>query len=470
MSLRTNSLLNALSTGLNAAFPMAMMAWASRHLSVQDIGRFYFANGVVSYFLMIAAGSFSFYAFRAIAASRSESDYGGKLSGQLSGLNLIFTGVSSLIYIAVIFIVPAFKAHLPIFLTLGFILFLNAFYVDFLFLGRSNFVNLFLRTLISRTIPVILTLIFVRTNQHFFLFCLLYVSSVFLHNLSGLFSERRALRVSLTWSDISPHFKACLPMLIFLLLGGVYANLDSVLLGLLSDTTQVGYYSLGTRLNRTMVALIAAIGGSLTPGLIALHSQARIQETRFLLDKVFTWLMTLSFPAMACMVVASPVFIQLVFSKNMAPAGFVCQLSAPGILVSGMTVFIGMQVLFPMGKERALIVSTAVAAFLCPVLSWILIPHWGFRGSILSWLLSETISLVILWRIASKASLLPAGMFTKMIRPALGAVLSGLAYWAVLQLPLGDLARLVLGFGAAALVYILAMYRSAPWRDLRRGG
>ena len=63
--------------------------------------------------------------------------------------------------------------------------------------------------------------------------------------------------------------------------------------------------------------------------------------------------------------------------------------TAPTIILIGMTQVIGIQILYPYGKENLVIISTLVAAVLNVILNILLIPPFAEVGAAVSTLLSE---------------------------------------------------------------------------------
>ena len=94
-----------------------------------------------------------------------------RLFSELFLLNLVSSASFLLIYALLVIFVPQFRAQFPVFAILGLLLFANIFAVDYLYMGHEDFRNLFVRMLISRVIPLLAAMLWVRGPKDFYVFC-----------------------------------------------------------------------------------------------------------------------------------------------------------------------------------------------------------------------------------------------------------------------------------------------------------
>jgi O-antigen/teichoic acid export membrane protein len=463
-SLKVNSILNILITVIMAVYPMLLLAWGSRHLHVSDLGSLYFANGLVSYMIFIVVGGVQFYASRTIASQRRQTaSLDRRLFSELFLLNLVSSASFLLIYALLVIFVPQFRAQFPVFAILGLLLFANIFAVDYLYMGHEDFRNLFVRMLISRVIPLLAAMLWVRGPKDFYVFCGVFAISGLAYNVPAFLKLRFYLGPWPDRASVLIHLRNCRPMFLFLLIGGVYANLDTIILGLLTTHEQVGFYAAGTRISRAFVALYGSIGVAAMPRLALLLSEQKIREHEALLRKIFVLLIHLSVPTVILLIVNARLLIQCLFSESFAPSIKVCQLSALAILFMGCGSFVGMQILFPRGMEKILFHMSLVATFLNLSGQFILIPIFGMNGAAVSWVLTEFGGLVFLVWSARKLGVLPKRLHHELIHPIIGSMLAGFSAYFVLLLRLPPVLALGVSLacgGISYLAYLIAVRSS----------
>ena len=89
-------MLNSLQTLLNLIFPLITFPYVSRVLSVSGMGKYNFANSIISYFVLIAGLGISRYAVREGAKIREDKLQFSKFASRIFSINLCSTLISYL--------------------------------------------------------------------------------------------------------------------------------------------------------------------------------------------------------------------------------------------------------------------------------------------------------------------------------------------------------------------------------------
>ena len=95
----------------NAAFPFVTALYVTRIMSSEVIGDVSYALNIVSYFALFAFVGIPTYGTREIAKYRDEPERLNKIFTELFLINTISTTISTLAYISMIFLVPAFRGE-----------------------------------------------------------------------------------------------------------------------------------------------------------------------------------------------------------------------------------------------------------------------------------------------------------------------------------------------------------------------
>lgn len=100
-SLGLNAFLNGIRSVLNLLFPLLTFPYVSRILGATGMGKYNFANYIVSYFLMIAALGINTYAVREGARIRDDRKKFSNFASQFFSYNVVSTVASYVLLFSV---------------------------------------------------------------------------------------------------------------------------------------------------------------------------------------------------------------------------------------------------------------------------------------------------------------------------------------------------------------------------------
>ncbi|MFB5999547.1 oligosaccharide flippase family protein [Lactobacillus delbrueckii] len=98
-SLGKNAILNSIRQFLNVIFPLIIIPYTSRVLSVSSMGIYNFSSNYANYFLLLASLGIPTYAVREGAKYRDDHQKISDFSSQIFTLNIISTMISYIILI-----------------------------------------------------------------------------------------------------------------------------------------------------------------------------------------------------------------------------------------------------------------------------------------------------------------------------------------------------------------------------------
>ncbi len=209
--------------------------------------------------------------------------------------------------------------------------------------------------------------------------------------LVAFYPFRRYLKnIARTFSKklIKPIFTASWPYGMVGLMGGILLNTDSLLIGWLQGTADVGYYSAGLRITQLVYFLPYPLVSALFPPLArAIQDKDRF---RSLLEKTSAVLTLLAVPlTIGGALLAGPIIV-LLYGGNYAP-------SVTSFVIMNLTyipVFLSNSfgnAVFALNKERKLFIYIIVGIAGNILFDLILIPIFGIAGSAVATLLNQII-------------------------------------------------------------------------------
>ena len=115
-SILKNQIFNFLMQILNIIFPLIAIPYTTRLFGPEILGEVNFADSIVQYFILAAVAGIPVYATREIAKNRDDSNALRKTFKEISTLQVIFTGISLLVYIIFIFLVKKIRSDIYIYI------------------------------------------------------------------------------------------------------------------------------------------------------------------------------------------------------------------------------------------------------------------------------------------------------------------------------------------------------------------
>ena len=161
-SLGRNAFYNIIYKVLNVVFPMISMAYVSRILLADGIGRVSAVSNNVSYFLILATLGIPAYGLREIAKNRESILDRSKIFSELIIVNFILTLATYALFIAVLLNSSFFQEEYTLYIIFGFSILLNIFNVDWLFQGLEEYGYIAARSTIIKILSLVLLFTFVR--------------------------------------------------------------------------------------------------------------------------------------------------------------------------------------------------------------------------------------------------------------------------------------------------------------------
>lgn len=391
-SIKKNFAYNIVNVVTQMLFPLVTFPYASRILLADGVGLVDFNNSIIQYIILLSSLGIPLYAIRETARVRNDAKQLSKVSLEIG---ILHTGLTILGYFAVFilcFSVDKIAENVTLFLLLSTSIFFNAIGCNWLFQGVEDFKYITIRSLIVKLISIAGLYILVKTREDLLWYAMLMVLSTVGGNVFNLFRMRLYMNPSLHHiKELRPlkHLKPCLRIFALNLIISIYCNLDIVMLGFLTDSTQVGYYVAANKIEKILKSVVTALGTVMLPRFSNLIAEGKTEEFGRLSQKSVDFIIALSLPMLAGIILMARPTINLFCGDSYAPATLSLQLLAPLILVIGLSNVMGIQILYPQGKEHLVMISTGVGAFVNFCLNWFLIPTYGCDGAAISTLIAE---------------------------------------------------------------------------------
>lgn len=403
-SLKKNYLLNLTNTISTMLFPLITFPYAARIIMADGIGQVNFFSSIISYISLFTCLGIPMYAIRETARVRDNQKELSKTTTEILLLHACLTLFGYLAVLIIAFTVPKVMVDIPLFLLLSTSIFFTAIGCEWFYQGVEDFKYITIRAITIKSICLVLLFLLVHSKDDLMYYAIYTVVGSVGNNIFNFLRLRKYVKCKyIDYKELKPlrHLKPALHIFVLNLVISIYVNLDTVMLGFLKDSTAVGYYTGATKLTKMLLGIVSSLGTVMVPRLSNLIQNGQMEEFRKLSQKAVDFVFALSFPLFLGLIVSAPILIRLFCGPYYEPAISTLQFISPILLFIALSNVLGIQILYPQGKENIVIKCTIFGAITNFTLNLILIPLIANDGAAIASCVAEfmvTIIMIIIGR------------------------------------------------------------------------
>lgn len=454
-SIKNNFLLNLSTTITGLLFPLITFPYASRILMADGIGQVQFFQSIIDYVSLCTALGIPLYAVREIARIRDNKELRSRTTIEILLLHAILTLVGYIVVFILAKTVAKIEIDASLFFLLSTTLFFNTIGVVWFYQAIEDFKYITLRSLFVRILSLVALFIFVKTKQDLFYYAGILVIGTVGNNIFNFFRLRKYIKLSkgeFKRLNLLRHLIPALKIFILNLVISIYVNLDSVMLGFLKNEESVGYYAAATRLTKAILGIVSSLGAVLLPRFSNMITNGQKEEFQLLANKAASFTIALSLPMSVGLIFMAAPIIHIFCGNGFEPSILTLKLVAPIVLFIGLSGIIGMQILYPQGREKYVIISTMVGACINLLINYLLIPQYGQYGAALGTVIAEFMVTVIMILLGRKY--LPINILSKQnLHYLIGSIVISILLAFLFVFPLHEVNYLLIGILLSVIVY-----------------
>lgn len=421
-SLEANMALNAIKGIMSLLFPLISFPYASRVLGVNNMGRYNFANSVISYFVLLAGLGISTYAIREGARVRDDKNEINKLANELFSINIVSTIISYAVLILLVFLVTKFYEYRGLLLILSFQVVFKTIGIEWIYSIYEDYLYITIRSIIFQLLSIIALFLFVKKASDLNLYALITVTASGGSNIINYFHARKYCRVSFTFKiDWKRHIKPIIILFAMSATTTIYVSSDTTILGFLSGDYFVGIYSVSTKVYSIVKSLLSAILTVSIPRLSMLLGEKDLHQFNSVASSIFKTLLTFMIPSMLGIILLRNEIIFLISGAEYSSAQSSLTILAVALVACLGAWFWGQCILVPYKEETFILKVTVASALINIVLNLLLIPRFNENAAAFTTVVSEALSYFCLWIKGRKYCKLE-GVFPFLVKVALGCV------------------------------------------------
>ena len=388
-SIKKNFLYSTVLTISGYLFPLITYPYVTRVLGVEKLGVCNFVDSIIQYGILFSMLGIGTVAIREIAQSKNNKGKLSKTFSSLLFLNLLTSVIAVAAILVLAFTIPKFYEYQKLFVIGASRILFNSLLVEWLYKGLEEFKYITVRSLLIRVLYVIAIFIFVRSSNDYIIYFAINVGIVILNAIVNIVYSRNYLTISFRNIDISPYLKPFFILGLYNILTSMYTSFNVMYLGLVSSTTEVGYYTTAVKLYTLVISVFTAFTGVMMPRLSSLLNEGKKDEFLRLSNKSIDLLFACIMPLVVIVISFANEIIAIIAGKGYEGAVLPLRIIAPLLLIIGYEQVIVIQMLMPLKKDKAIFVNSIVGASVGFLLNLVLVGWLNSVGSAIVWIVSE---------------------------------------------------------------------------------
>ena len=431
--------------------PIITTPYLSRIIGVEGIGKYSYANSIAYYFVMFIMLGLNNYGNRTIAGVRDDKNKLSKTFCEIYFMQLMIGIVVLIIYIifCALFMPQNIIQWIMIVYVVSAIIDINWF-----FFGLEQFKLTATRNIIIKLITTISIFCFVKHKEDIVIYVLIVLLSMLISN--AILWPFVFEFVSLTKVNIRSsfcHIKPNLILFIPIVAISLYKGMDKIMLGIMCNIEQVGYYEYSEKIIQIPIALVNSLGTVMLPKMSNLVANGDIrEEKRYISISILVAMLCSSSLCFGLMAIARE-FVPLFYGKGYEPCVHLFYILLPSCCFMAFANVIRTQYLIPHKKDEIYIKSVILGALVNFFLNIILIRMMLSAGAAIATLAAELT--VCLYQAFKTEKVLP---IKKYFKNSIPFVASGIIMFVSLINISIDISELVIIIGIKIILGVIIYF------------
>lgn len=372
---------------LTILIPIITTPYLARIIGAEGIGKYSYANSIAYYFVMFIMLGLNNYGNRTIAGARRDKKDLSKKFHEIYLMQLIIGVCVLTIYV---FFCYMFKRN-DLIQWLMVIYVLSAIFdINWFFFGMEQFKLTVTRNIIIKLLSTVCIFGFVRDKKDIYIYILISLLSSLISNLvlwTVIFKYVDVTQIRI--SDSLKHIKPNLILFIPIVAVSLYKYMDKIMLGLMSNMEQVGYYEYSEKIIQIPIALVNSLGTVMLPKMSNIVATGqKSEEKRFLSGSIILAIFCSSSICFGLMGIAKE-FVPVFYGSGFDDCVILFYILLPSCCFIAFASVIRTQYLIPHKKDDIYIKSVLLGALVNFVLNIILIKYLNSKGAAIATLVAE---------------------------------------------------------------------------------
>lgn len=385
-SIKKNFLYNTIFQMLSMIVPIVITPYISRVLEPNGMGRYSYAYSITNYYMMFIILGLNNYGNREISKHKNSRVDLSYTFVSIYIAQLILGAVVSFVYLIYCFFVSHDKmiSAMLAFFVIGAMIDIN-----WALQGLEKFKIIALRNFIIKIISMCSIFLLVKSKSHIHIYCIIMSLSSFISQLSCwpiILKEIDFVKPRL--KDIIYHLQNNAIFFLTVLSVSIFKVMDKIMLGLLSNKNEVGYYEAAERIIQIPTILVVSLGTVMLPRITNMISKGFVKIDKYLENSILFAMSTSSAICFGIMGISKE-FVPLFYGENYDKCIILYLILLPACLFMAFANVLRSQYMLPNNIDKPFIISGFLGAGLNLIINLVLIPRMQSVGAAIGTLVAE---------------------------------------------------------------------------------
>jgi O-antigen/teichoic acid export membrane protein len=376
----------------NYVFPMISIPIISRIIGPDRLGVINFTASFIAYFTLMIGFGFDLTATRKVASDPHNEEKRNMVFSEVFSSKCLLLAISILIFTVCVVYIPqlALERELAIYTFL--ICFSTVMTQNWLFQAMQDLTKMAVLNLSSKVVFTVMVLLLIRTKDDYTWQPLaLSLSQILMAAASFCWAIKRyklkwyrtklSRCLELLWEEKTFFFSLCIMNL--------YTNTNIIILGLVQNPTDVGYYTAGQKMiSIIQIILTVPLAQVLFPYMskaFADDFDKGLDIAQRLLPVVFVF----TFISGIGVIIFAPYLIGFFYGSAFSPAIEVCRVLAFIPMIIAMATILGIHVMLNLKMDKVFFKVVCFGALFSIIANLFLVTKLGYLGAAYTWTLTE---------------------------------------------------------------------------------
>lgn len=395
-SLKINMILNTIRGVLGIIFPLISFPYVSRVLGAENLGKYNFANSIVSYFVLLSALGIYSYTVREGARFRDDKQKIKKLSDEVFTINMVATVASYILLLCVVLLVNKLHDYTSLLFVLSFQIIFKTIGVEWIYTIYEDFLYITIRSIVIQMASLLFMFAFIHTKEDYVLYAAVVTFASGGSSVFNFLHAKKYLKINFTKKlNLKRHLKPILLIFATSVAITIYVSSDTTILGFLCNDETVGIYSVSVKVYNIVKTILISILSVAIPRLAFYLGNNNLDKFSYTVNNLFKTLISLVLPAVVGIFVLSKEIVLIVAGNEYLRATSSLKLLSIALALCLFSWTWGQCVLMTLKKEKILFYATTVSACVNIVMNFFLIPLWNENAAAITTIVAEGICFVI---------------------------------------------------------------------------
>ena len=258
--------------------PFITSPYIARVIGAEGLGIYSYANSIAYYFVLFSMLGLKNYGNRTIAQSRDDRERLNETFSNVAALHIIASTICILTYVGYIVILKGERLYAII---MGAYVLSGLFDISWFYFGIEKFKLTVTRNTLIKIANVICVFVFVRDADDLWKYCMIMsVGTLISQMVLWIPLKKYVTFVKPTWSKMVIHIKPLCILFIPSIAVSLYKYMDKIMIGVLSNKVQLGYYENAEKVINIPMGIITSFGVVMLPKMSNLLATKNRKESQ----------------------------------------------------------------------------------------------------------------------------------------------------------------------------------------------